>query len=279
MKKIFIYTFLYLTLLLTGGCSAYEVLPDNEVDRNDVTEASIEVYLSQLGGKSIPYVNRWIILDSSASSSDFKGFSAAIEAVSIDAPERKIYVEFPNLTTIPSAAIFGGASVDSSFASDALVSVSAPEALSIGANAFYGCGYLSEVSFPKVVAVGGYAFTMCSSLTEIDLPMAESLNSSIFNRCTSLESVNLPSAIKVGNYAFAYCSVLRSILLSTSEESQLDDFNDSIFYGLSTTDVDLTIGALNSKYVDDNYFVFSEESEDEEESKEFRFEFKSITLK
>lgn len=56
-------------------------------------------------------------------------------------------------------------------------------------------------------------------------------------------------------HAFEYCASLTEISLATDEDVVLSDMNYSLFFNIYTTDITLTLGLSNSKYVDGNTLV------------------------
>jgi hypothetical protein len=115
---------------------------------------------------------------------------------------------------------------------------------SIGKNAFYGCGGITEITVPNsitsicidgagntsgsfegcsgltsinipsgVTSIGIRAFYYCSGLTSIDIPSGvTNIGQGAFSYCTSLTSIDIPSGVtNIGQGAFYYCSGLTSI--------------------------------------------------------------------
>ncbi len=218
------------------------------IDDDEDDDASATLYLSELSATTYPEEDTWIILDETASTTDFAGFNAAIEHISTNDTLRCISVEFPNIEAIPECAIFGNSSVNLSFASGALYSVSAEKATSIGSSAFTGCTSLTTVDMPSVTAIGfcafwnceslttvempllttigGRAFWNCESLTTVDMPSVTTLGSSAFNGCTALTTVDMPLVTSIEKGAFAGCSSLTTI----NVDQDYYTFKDSILY-------------------------------------------------
>ena len=116
---------------------------------------------------------------------------------------------------------------------------------SIGANAFYGCYYLTNIEIPNsvtrikhsafegcsrltsieipnsVTSIGEYAFCSCSSLINVEIPSSvTSIGSYTFSECSGLTSVKIPNSVtSIGNSAFYRCTVLASIEIPSSVTS------------------------------------------------------------
>ncbi len=154
--------------------------------------------LSDFSAESYPQdEDVWVISDAEATADDFWGLKyALLDAISSD---RKISLEFPNLTSFPEAALCDNVSWVNI---TSVVAVSAPNAVEISENAFYRCSALATVDMPNVVTVGRYGFGNCSALTAISLPEAVTLIEAAFYSCSSLATFDLPKAQEAGNYAF-----------------------------------------------------------------------------
>lgn len=111
------------------------------------------------------------------------------------------------------------------------VSISYPNAESVGDDAFYNCGSLKSIDLPVATSVGEGAFNNCTALTSIDLPAATSIGLSAFNGCSALRSVNLPVAASIGNAAFYGCTALTSVDLPAAES-----VDQGAFYGCTSLD-------------------------------------------
>ncbi|MFR9603264.1 MAG: leucine-rich repeat domain-containing protein [Rikenellaceae bacterium] len=99
-----------------------------------------------------------------------------------------------------------------------------------------------------------YAFYGCT-ITSIELPEATTIGNSAFSYCSKLSSINLPKVTSIDMHAFEYCASLTEISLATDEDVVLSDMNYSLFFNIYTTDITLTLGLSNSKYVDGNTLV------------------------
>ncbi len=201
-----------------------------------------EFTLSEISASNIPSTDNWYITDITASTSDFAGFSAAISALSTSG--RSISVTFANLEAIPAYAMFGTEESSTSFASGALVSVTAPEALSVGdyafyyasslksfsasklttvgSDTFYNVATLSSLNIPAVTTIGDYAFYYNSSLTEIELPELTTMGEAAFGTCKGLTTVSLPKLTIIPDSAFTYCTALTTV--STPEATYIGTY-------------------------------------------------------
>lgn len=97
-----------------------------------------------------------------------------------------------------------------------LASVTLPDVVTIGNNAFHYALNLTKVSAPKATSVGYSAFASCSRLTEVELPLVATVGTSAFNDCEALEEISLPSATTVGNHAFMDCLSLAKVSLPSA---------------------------------------------------------------
>ena len=91
---------------------------------------------------------------------------------------------------------------------------------SIGNNAFYGCGNLTNITIPNsVTAIEESAFYGCSGLTYINLPIGVTkIGDQAFCGCSGLTSLTLPSAVTtIGKDVFANCTSLRKVTIPNAE--------------------------------------------------------------
>lgn len=102
---------------------------------------------------------------------------------------------------------------DKAFAGSSLISVSLPNATTIGEMAFAGCKTLSSVSLPNATMIGKRALSFCP-LTSVDLPSATTIVEEAFVECGSLTSVLLPNVTMIGGAAFYGCNKLEIVILS-----------------------------------------------------------------
>lgn len=90
---------------------------------------------------------------------------------------------------------------------------------SIGDNAFYGCGSISQIIVPNSVSyIGEYAFYKCTKLSSITLPAGiTEIGANTFYGCANLASMNIPEGVKqIYEYAFSDCTALRSVALPST---------------------------------------------------------------
>ena len=79
--------------------------------------------------------------------------------------------------------------------------------------AFYDCDDLISVTIPDNVTIGSDAFHGCNSLTSVIIEEGvTSIGSFAFSGCSSLTSVTIPNSVtSIGSYAFKGCSALASV--------------------------------------------------------------------
>ena len=83
----------------------------------------------------------------------------------------------------------------------------------IGAQAFYGCGRISEVVLGGSGAkIGDEAFARCSSLATVSLGGVATIGQAAFQRCNGLKKVVIPgSCTSIGDCAFSRCLKLANV--------------------------------------------------------------------
>ena len=108
-------------------------------------------------------------------------------------------------------------------------SVYAPNATSIGNNAFYGCTALTSVTFSEATSIGDQAFYSCMALPDVIFPEAISIGNHAFWKCTVLSDIAFPKATSIGNYAFGDCTALPDITFP-----EVISIGDGAFYNCST---------------------------------------------
>ncbi len=226
---------------------------DDEITGGFIEDEKTEtITLSEISADNIPEGDTWVITDTTAISTDFAGFSDALAALGDSG--REISVEFPNIEAIPAYAIFGVSaysySLFNSLNSDALVSIKADVATSVGTYAFYCCSNLRNVEIPevtsieirafnacssipeinlsKVVTIGNFAFYACTQIETLDMPQLSAIGINVFDACSGIKSVNAPQAASIGNYAFRSCTSLESI-----EAPLVASLGNYAFYGCS----------------------------------------------
>ncbi len=205
-------------------------------------------------------IDTWEITDTSAELDAFYGLRDALYAAYDDG--RQISLVFPNLTAIPSA----GSSQETAafYQCHALASVDLPLVTSVGRLAFFYCRSLTSIDIPLAISVDGLAFASCISLASVDMPLLTSVAYYAFSDCSSLASIDLPLVTSVGESAFTYCNSLSSMSLATGSGVQLSSIgssSNSAFYGLTTSDITLTLGSSNKSLVSDNTLTVGSLSE------------------
>ena len=98
---------------------------------------------------------------------------------------------------------------------------------SIGYDAFYKCGKITEIELPKTITeVGSSAFENCTGLKSFRMNYNDTveytarIGNSAFQGCTSLTEVSLSeNVVSVGNYAFSGDTELKNLTLPESVES------------------------------------------------------------
>ncbi len=246
MKKLLILAAIFASTLLISCEKNTNDKDGNIVVGGGSFEDPNKVLLSFFSATRMPEYDTWVINDSEAVASDFEGVSAALAAIAESEEDkddseksgRKISLVFPNLKEIPDFAMLGVdyevydeetddfyydvfTQIDfSEYNVDALVSVSAPAAESVGIYAFVRSYNLSTLDFPKVTTVDYGAFLYCSSIASLssaEFPELETIEGSAFNLCKSLTSVDLAKVTAVGDNAFELCEKLSSVALNSAE--------------------------------------------------------------
>ena len=90
---------------------------------------------------------------------------------------------------------------------------------SIGEDAFYQCGKLTEVKIPEgVTEIGRMAFGVCSRVKTVSLPEGlVSIGDSAFTGCAGLKSVSIPDSVtSIAENAFMFCRNLASFQVSSA---------------------------------------------------------------
>jgi len=114
------------------------------------------------------------------------------------------------LTSIPEWAFFDR---EAEKACETLVSVTIPNSvLSIGENAFLGCGLVSIIIPNSVSSIGDWAFNYCSELTSVTIGNnVTSIGIGAFAYCP-LTSITIPNG-KIGDAVFINCHSLASVTI------------------------------------------------------------------
>jgi hypothetical protein len=117
-----------------------------------------------------------------------------------------------------------------------LKSVTLPELLTTGINAFDGAG-ITELYLPKLESAGNNSFINCKQLTTVNLPLLTTAGTMVFMSCTHLVDVNVPELLKTAANAFRQCSALIEIVLP-----KLTEMAGNTFYQCSALEtVDLPV--------------------------------------
>ena len=80
--------------------------------------------------------------------------------------------------------------------SDSIETISMPDVVNVGMNAFKGFGWLESISLPKAETIGSSAFFNCTRMTSITLESVKTLQTSSFENTNSLTKLTLPATIQ-----------------------------------------------------------------------------------
>ena len=80
--------------------------------------------------------------------------------------------------------------------SDSIETISMPDVVNVGMNAFKGFGWLESISLPKAETIGSSAFFNCTRMTSITLESVKTLETSSFENTNSLTKPTLPATIQ-----------------------------------------------------------------------------------
>ncbi len=80
--------------------------------------------------------------------------------------------------------------------SDSVETISMPDVVNVGTNAFKGFGWLESISLPKAETIGSSAFFNCTRMTSITLESVKTLKTSSFENTNSLTKLTLPATIQ-----------------------------------------------------------------------------------
>ncbi|MFI3262536.1 MAG: leucine-rich repeat protein [Rikenellaceae bacterium] len=214
------------------NCFVYNSNGALSLSSDFAVELTDEVSLSEITAGNYPSGDTWVITDASATTVDFEGLKAALSTIYSYDSSRGISLEFPNISSIPSEALYEKINVvsvsapvatfigESAFRSSTssssrsrLTSINFPMAATVSNYAFYYCSNLTTISLPEATYIGSNAFYYCSNLTAISLPEALSIDVSAFHHCSNVTTISLPKATSIGAYAFYYCSNLTTTSL------------------------------------------------------------------
>ena len=124
--------------------------------------------------------------------------------------------------------------------SDQLVAAGLP-ALPSGATTNYSIQFTATII--NATEVGVDAFRYCISLMSVNSSTVEIIGGYAFSNCPALESVSFPHTTSIGTSAFYYCPALSLLSIGTDLTTPTTvTIGSSVFNGVSTTNVDLTLG-------------------------------------
>lgn len=180
---------------------------------------------------SAPTGDIWIITDGgSPTTADFEGLRTQLDAIKDSG--RKIELIFPNIVAIPASAMPK---------LTALVSVSCPQATSLGGDIFKQDFNITSVYLPNVTTISKSAFNNCT-ITSLYLPQLKAVPMSAFYSCSSLTTAYLPKVTSIAEYSFSYCKRLKSLTVAT--EANLTSLGSDVFTDISTlTNISVTTGS------------------------------------
>ncbi|MFI3288169.1 MAG: leucine-rich repeat domain-containing protein [Rikenellaceae bacterium] len=213
---------------------------DITIDVTDKWDGSTDEYagyekttVAQLQAGVYPESDYWEITDETIPDNAFYNNRP-------DVGDRKISIYCPNATSIGNYAFYKCTS---------LMTVECPLVTSIALEAFTSCFNLTVVELPSATTIGQAAFNSCISLMTIELPLVTSIGSFAFISCISLMTIELPLVTSIGQAAFSFCTALKTVTIATESEVT---FGGGVFEGVTTTDIDLTVGSQNDDVDVDN---------------------------
>lgn len=110
---------------------------------------------------------------------------------------------------LPNAASIGR----DAFRDTKIVSITAPNAKSIGSYGLQACYQLKRIDLPSVETLGGYTLQSCNRLTDVNMPSLTTLTTADMYGCSSLERLDLPSLTSIGHSVLNNSSKLATIIL------------------------------------------------------------------
>ena len=114
-----------------------------------------------------------------------------------------------------------------------LVSVTLPDVVTVGKEAFWDCENLTYLTAPKVQTVAEWAFGY-TGLTSLELPNATTLENNAFYGCGFLKQVKLPKATTLSNYSLDFYSddFSHEVIIYLTAEGVINA-NEKLFYLLN----------------------------------------------
>lgn len=153
---------------------------------------------------------------------------------------RGAFMNCVRLTVVENMENISGALADYAFGTTALTEVNIPNVTAIGAYAFANCTNLISVSAPAAEVIGANAFNSysesagraLSKLQTAEIPSAKQIGANAFYGCVNLTQMALPAVETLGKEAFMFCVYLEKVTLS----DKLTEIPESCFalcYSLS----------------------------------------------
>lgn len=137
--------------------------------------------------------------------------------------------------------------------------LSLPDVIYIGDEAFMGSTFLDTVSIPGVSNIGDRAFKNCSELKNVSIDYTQTIGAECFSG-TALETIKLPVALKkIGYGAFYNCAELATIdfrSLSVSANCVIEDY--AFYNDQALSNLDMENAGINS--IGEGAFAVSSDS-------------------
>ena len=117
------------------------------------------------------------------------------------------------------ANVFGANVISNTYENDKGVITFDGAVTTIGNDAFYECGNLTNITIPdSVTTIGDHAFYGCDSLTSVTIPdSVTTIGYAAFGECYGLTSVIIGDSVTaIGDYAFGWCENLTSVTIPDS---------------------------------------------------------------
>ena len=99
------------------------------------------------------------------------------------------------------------------FRNSSITKVDMPRLITVGDNAFRGCGSITSISLPQAVTLKQYAFSAAAGVQSAYLPKVERLEQyALFNKSNAnFIALELPKVTFIGNYAIGSCTKLKIV--------------------------------------------------------------------